>query len=275
VYGTVNSGGVVTNGATNMIPSMQSFLVRRVPAGNANFTINNTVRSNVYTDNNNFLREEEKTLVRLQMTNGTYADEAVLYAEKEATGKIDIGLDAEKLAGEADKPYLSFVHNQQDWAITALPTLPTGLAMPIAIRGNGIYTLQITEKTALNENLYLYDRKAGKLHDLSEGYTFQAVGAENNRFVLYVGKPATEQLAQAGEAVRVWSYDKTIHLHFANADLASQAQVMVMNVQGQKVMSRQGFQDANTQLQTTLPTGVYVVRVQTPQGVVTKKIVIE
>jgi uncharacterized repeat protein (TIGR03803 family) len=275
VWATVNSAGVGTNGATRYIPSGEGFLVRRSSAGSSTYNIVNSVRSNVYTNNNNFLREEEKTLVRLQMTNGTFADEAVLYAEKEATGKIDIGLDAEKLAGDADKPYLSFVHNQQDWSITALPALPEGTSMPIAIRGQSIYTLSVIEKTALNKNLYLYDRKAGKLHDLVEGYTFQANGAENNRFVLYVGKPSDEQLAQAGEAVRVWSYDKTIYLHFADNDLASQAQVQVLNVQGQTVSTYKNLQNANTQLQTILPTGAYIVRVQTPQGVVTTKVIIE
>jgi hypothetical protein len=275
VWATVNSGGVGINGATRWIPSGEGFLVRRSTAGTSTYNITNSVRSNVYTNNNNFLREEEKPLVRLQMSNGTFADEALVYAEKEATGKIDIGLDAEKLAGDANKPYLSFVHNQQDWAITALPNLPTGLAMPIAIRGQSVYTLSVTEKTALNKNLYLYDRKVGKLHDLVEGYTFQANGAENNRFVLYVGKPSDEQLAQAGEAVRVWSYDKTIYLHFADLDLASQAQVQVSNVQGQTVSTYKNLQNANTQLQTTLPTGAYIVRVQTPQGIVIKKIVIE
>ncbi|TAE11867.1 MAG: choice-of-anchor D domain-containing protein [Bacteroidetes bacterium] len=275
VWATVNSGGVGINGATRWIPSGEGFLVRRTLAGTSTYNITNSVRSNVYTNNNNFLREEEKTLVRLQLTNGTFADETILYAEKEATGKIDIGLDAEKLVGEADKPYIALIDKQQDWAITTLPTLPTGLAMPIAIRGNGIYTLQVKEKTVLKEDLYLYDRKAGKLHDLVEGYTFQAVGAENNRFVLYVGKPTDKQLAQAGEAVRVWSYDKTIYLHFADADLAYQAQVQVLNAQGQKVLDRQAFQDANTQLQTTLPTGVYIVRVQTPKNTITTKVIIE
>jgi hypothetical protein len=147
--------------------------------------------------------------------------------------------------------------------------------MPIAIRGNGTYTLQVKEKTVLEEKLYLYDRKAGNLHDLYEGYAFQAVGAENNRFVLYVGKPSDEQLAQAGEAVRVWSYDKTIYLHFADADLAYQAQVQVLNAQGQTISTYKNLQDANTQLQTILPTGAYIVRVQTPQGIVTTKIIIQ
>ena len=92
---------------------------------------------------------------------------------------------------------------------------------------------------------------------------------------MYVGKPSDEQLAQAGEAVRVWSYDKTIYLHFADADLVSQAQVQVLNVQGQTVNTYKNLQDANTQLRTILPTGAYIVRVQMPKNTITTKVIIK
>jgi hypothetical protein len=273
VWATVNSGGVGINGATRWIPSGEGFLVRRGTAGTSTYNINNTVRSNVYTNNNNFLREAEKTLVRLQMTNGTYADEIVVYAEEKATTKIDTGLDAEKLAGDIDKPYLAGIAFAKEWAINVLPTLQAGTTIPLAIRGNGTYTLQINEKTALMESVYLYDRYTNILHDLHSGYTFEAKGTENNRFVLHIGKPT--ELNSTGEAVRIWASEKTVYVRFADAELASQAEVIVTNVQGQTVSTYQNLQDANTQLQTTLPTGVYIVRVQTPQGVVTQKIMIE
>ncbi len=274
-WAAINSSGVGTNGATNNIASMQGFMVRKATSGSSTFTINNTVRNNTYANNGNFLRSVVRPLVRLQMTNGTFADEAVMYAEPTATGKIDLNFDADKWAGEADKPYLGFISESQDLSIVALASLPTGTAQALAVRGNGVFTLQISEKEMLSETIYLLDRRAGKLHDLTEGYTFQARGAENNRFVLFVGKPSNEQLGKTGEPVRIWTNEKTLFVRFADLDLATASTAEVFNAQGQNVLKTNAFREADTQMVLNLPTGVYVVRVQNASGVTTQKVFVQ
>jgi hypothetical protein len=273
-WASLNSSGIGTNGATNMIASMQGFLVRKATAGSGNFTINNSIRSNVFANNGNYLRAVEKPLVRLQITNGEVADETVMYVEQGATDKFDVNFDTEKLVGEADKPYIAFTTANQDVSILAMERLPRNVGTPLIIRGNGIFDLKITEKLSIDEKVFLYDRKTNELHDLEAKYTFQITGTENNRFVLYIGKPTQEQLAEGGENIRIWTNEKTLFVRFATLDLAKESQADILTIQGQPIITNLSFSEADTQKILSLPIGVYIIRVKNQQGITSKKMLV-
>jgi hypothetical protein len=268
-WASINSSGVGTNGATNNIPSMQGFMIRMAFVGNTNFTINNSIRSNVFANNGNYLRETVHPLVRLQLSNGTYADEAVLYAEWDATPEIDLGLDTEKLVGESDKPSLSLLNNGQDMSIVALKGLQAGLSVPLSVEAAGTFSLRVIEQSQLNEVVYLYDRQTQTLHDLSKPYTFTSTGGvERNRFVLQIGEGGAGM-------VRVWASRQSVYIDFLQAKNLAGASLEILNLQGQSVWRGDRFQALQSEVKPQLAKGIYIVRVQSAAGVITKKVVLE
>ncbi|TAG94704.1 MAG: T9SS C-terminal target domain-containing protein, partial [Bacteroidetes bacterium] len=274
-WASLNSSGVSTTGATNMIASSQGFLVRKATAGTSTFTINNSVRSNVLTNNGNYLRTLPQSLVRLQLSNGEFADETVLYAEAQATEKIDIGLDTEKMVGENDKPYLALSNNDQDLSILALNTLQEGTQIPVKVRANGVFTFELTEKNSLTHAIYLLDKKLNTIHNLEKPYTFNGVGTENNRFVLVIGNVETQtETTQNSNEIKIWANAQTLFVNFEEAKTAQNANLSIIDLQGKSIFTNNTLTQKNT-LNVNAPKGIYVVKVQSENGVTTKKVIFE
>jgi PKD repeat protein len=272
-WGTVNSSGVATNGANNVITSGQGFLVRKATAGSSTFTINNTARTQnltqAYYRNNNI----EKSLVRLQLSNNTFGDEVVAYIEENTNEKFDVGFDTEKVTGESDKPYLAFAHLDQDLSILAKGEFKNGDILPLIVRANGQFTLNLIEKTKFNHNLYLLDKKLNVKHDLSKPYTFNANVSDANRFVLVIGEEI-ENTQNILSEVKIWAKNQTLFVDFSEAKQANNAQMLLTDIQGKTILTTNNLQK-NNQINVNVNKGVYLVKIQGENSTISKKVIFE
>ncbi len=286
-WASLNSVGVGTNGATNMIASMQGFMVRKATSGTSNFTINNSVRNNVLTNNGNYLRNLNFPLVRLQLTNGQFADEMVVYAQDGATDNFDMGFDTEKFGGASDRPFICTKSENQNVSIYATDELKKGITLPLNVRTNGAYYFQITEKTKLNEKVYLLDKNTNTLHDLSTPYNFNFIGTQNDRFFLVIEKiiinpvdtdivtnPTNNTVVKP--STEVWSNEKSIYTRFSSVELAQESTLEITTLEGKTLVNDLKCKSISEKHTFEyLPTGIYLARVKNAQGVITKKISIQ
>lgn len=273
-WASINSAGVGVNGATNMIASSQGFLVRKATAGTSNFTINNSVRSNVFANNGNYLRPQDYPLVRLKITNGEYADELVVYAQNGASDKFDIGFDTEKFGGASDRPYITTQSENQNVCIYATDNLERKLELPLTVRTNGNYYFEMSEKNKITEKVYLLDKLTSTLHDLSTPYSFTFTGTQSNRFVLVLGNDAQSTTLQQ-LPVQIWSSEKVVYTRFKDLSLAQSSQMDILNIDGKSVANDIKINALEQKHTLEVPTGIYIVRVRNAEGTTTQKIIIQ
>jgi hypothetical protein len=252
-------------------------MVRKATAGTSNFTINNSVRSNVFANNGNYLRPQDYLdypLVRLKITNGEYADELVVYAQDGTSDKFDIGFDTEKFGGASDRPYITTQSENQNVCIYATDNLERKLELPLTVRTNGNYYFEMSEKNKITEKVYLLDKLTSTLHDLSTPYSFTFTGTQSNRFVLVLGNDAQSTTLQQSP-IQIWSSEKVVYTRFKDLSLAQSSQMDILNINGKSIANDIKINALEQKHTLEVPTGIYIVRVRNAEGTTTQKIIIQ
>jgi hypothetical protein len=168
---------------------------------------------------------------------------------------------------------LAFTNQDQDLSILANREYKNGDILPLNIQARGQFTLQVIEKTKFNQNLYLLDKKLGVKHDLSKPYTFTSNISENNRFVVVVGETENSQNVVASN-VKIWAKNQTLFVNFEEAKQAQNAQMLLTDLQGKTILTSDNLKQEN-QINVNINKGVYMVKVQAENGVITKKVIFE
>ncbi|MDO7846263.1 alginate lyase family protein [Hymenobacter sp. M29] len=285
------AGGIGTNGGTNQLALGQGFFVRTSTAGTAgavNFT--NAARLTGYASPV-FNRNATTThpLVRLKLSAGSGpADEAVVYFAAPATTGLDAALDAHKLPAGSTVSLASESVGQA-LAINALPALgATDVVVNLRVQATqaGTYTLQATELLNLPASTYAYlrDAQTGAQTDLSAAaaYRFtQAAGAPAmGRFSLLFTRQRALATAPAQLNQQVSVFPSPAHgqatLLLPAALAAQPLRATLLNALGQAVGQHQLAAGSERALPLTgLAAGIYTLRLQTAEGLITKRLVVE
>lgn len=186
-----------TNGATNIIPSGQGFMVH-VTNGQAtgSISVNNNARLH---DDKQFLKgitaESEIPLLRLKTTSGmnAYSDETIIRFTEAASVDFDSESDAYKMNGLEEAPQIYTVSiDQTRLSINTSPILTANTIFPIGFETgtNGIYTIEVTDLSNFDPDIQiiLEDKENQLFVNLGEqlAYSFFAsVLDEPNRFNLH------------------------------------------------------------------------------------------
>ncbi|MCC3159868.1 DUF4394 domain-containing protein [Hymenobacter sp. 15J16-1T3B] len=297
-YSSYVANGVGANGGSNVIGTGQGFFVRVSTPGTANGQVAfaNSMRFNTY-QSPVFQRATTVTgpLVRLalQAASGP-ADETVVYLEPGATAGFDAALDAYKLLAGGAPLLASPLDATTRLSVNALPPLTAAAperVIPLHVQGlqAGAYTLRAAELLNLPAGTYAYLRDAdtGAVVDLQAqpSYAFTLANtALTTRFSLVLTQNRVLATAPVALDQQVGLYPNPARTQVTLQLPASLAQqpvaVSVLNALGQQVLTRvlpagRPAEGALTLPLTGLAKGVYSVRLTTPQGLVTKRLVVE
>jgi hypothetical protein len=199
------SGGIGTNGQTNIIASMQGFFVHSTANG-AGFTLNNLhrVHSATTTFKSSRIKSAPADLIKLKVLTSTgKSDETVVYFKANATGEHDAKLDALAKFSWNTKSYPNY-YNYEDipnlysvtnsskipMAINALPdTNKNNLVVPLGLRlgTSGNVTISKASLNISNTNVYLIDKVLNKsiYLNVENSYSFSFTkGDVKDRFEL-------------------------------------------------------------------------------------------
>ena len=185
--GTGNNGTAVT---TN-IPPMQAFWVR-VAAGNTTgrLTFNNTMRSHGSgTERMKAPKATEQQLLRLQVSNGTNSDEAIVVFNANASNNLD-AYDSYKMSNNNSAvPEIYTLTANEELVINGFNTSSLQTEIPLGFRTGMLSTFSIkaTEATNFNSDvrIILKDNVLNKQADLTDGsqYAFSSdVANTTDRF---------------------------------------------------------------------------------------------
>ncbi len=290
-FETVNTAsGEGTNGVTGYIPPMQAFWVRVKP--NANPASNNsetltftnamryhanpTIGETTITTTPLKAPKSETQRIRLQITNGTNTDEAVIYTHIDAANGFD-KFDSRKWSNDnVAIPEIFTVTDEENLVINGYNTLPVNQEILMGFKTGEAnnFVLRVSELKIADSSVrtVLIDKLLNTETILSDGteYSFSS-GAVNttDRFTLIFRSSGTvTAVTSAGnnESLKVFTSNRQIVVSGA----ATGTEISVFNTLGQRMLT-QTIRAENTRLNRALAPGMYLFSVDN----VTRKIIIE
>ena len=230
-----------------------------------------------------------RPLLRLTLSGGNLQDDAYVYFEQGATAGFDAEFDATKLPNATGLD-LATLAGPTPLAINALAPLgPTDVVVPLNVRvpQTGTFAFTVAELSNFNSPVYLRDALTGTQLLLAAGssYSFalSALAGGNGRFSL-VFRAATVTATRpelTADAVSLYPNPAYAQFTLLLPPLASQREVRatLLNALGQAVQTRTialNAAGATAEFQTSgLAVGIYTLRLQADNRVLTKRVVIE
>lgn len=212
------NGVVGTNGADDNIALGQAFFVKALPSG-TNLTMNNSVRRSVPTAK--FFEDSEEladvhNLIRLKLSGGLGADEAVIYSTSSASNNYDPNVDAVKmLATMPGVPNIYTKNAEGEYSINGIGILGTDQVIPLDMlsAGEGIHKLEVLELLHFEPTteVYLEDRSNHQFYNLRSSASLEfnlPAGVVADRFYIHF-QPAI-QVSVANETCK--KYDGRINI---------------------------------------------------------------
>lgn len=269
--------------ATKDIPPMQAFWVRAKTIGSTSLTLNSTMRAHAPASNKMLkaqaAKNTEMPLVRLQVSNGTNTDEAVIYFSANASNGRD-GYDAPKMSNDNTAiPEIYTTLGAEQMVINGMNTIPmdqeiglgfvAGDASSFSIKANEVSNLPSDVKLILKDNVTKAET------DVTDGvstYEFSPVATTDNRFsVIFRSAGATTGLnKQVNNSLLVYS-NVPNQITVLNNNLSKVGAILsVYNAVGQKLLSQQII-GTTTQINGNFTAGVYMVTLND----ITKKVVVK
>jgi len=273
------SGGLL--GSARYIPPMQSVWVKVTAAGTGSLAITNAMRSHQSTGYLRDTKLADKTTLRLNIDNGTFKDETLLFFSASALDEFDM-YDSEKMTnGNASIPEICTFASGKKVAINGMSSLASTKVIPLNfLTGkSGTFTIKASEINNFESDvrIQLTDKELNKQQDLMEipSYTFTSDATNtSDRFTLTFVKYPTnidKTVAASGFAVQTNSAG---NIQVQLIDIDSQGtMISLYNISGQRLFMQMA-DGITTTIGKTLPRGFYMIEVQKDGFKGLKKIVV-
>jgi len=285
-FHTYNATGGVGSPAevTGVIPPMQAFWVR-ANVGGGTLSLDNTMR--LHSASSNPLKAPSASkvvsqLVRLQVSNGTNNDEAVIYFNANASDAFD-AFDSPKMTNEdVSVPEIYTMAGTEQVVINGLNQVTSNkeLLLGFATGESNSFTIKATEMSNFNigTTVVLRDNLLNIEQNLTDGtaYNFTSdVASTANRFtVIFKSAGSITGQNNTGNS-QMYVYKNASNQIVVNCkgDINSNAMVSVYNALGQKLYTEQ-ITGNNTVIGEKFPSGVYMVTVNNGGKSTTKKVIL-
>jgi len=269
-YG-VYSGGIGTNGVSNVIARDQSFFVEAIAAGSLVIPADARVHGTQA-----FLKSTAADLLKLKVstTANTYSDEMIVrFDANTITGGI-----AKWPSLIAAAPSLYSVNNNENLTVNTLTALNSNLVVPVGFKAgvNGTYVIKASELNSFTTTTYVYlkDLTTNTVTDLNQNsmYAFTATTNDNaNRFQLIFAMSALGISNNVIENTSIYSYDNSIYV---NSNETIQ-QIAIYNTLGQLIKTIENKNGSIVVDMNGNPSAYYIVRVVTSKNVYSEKVLVK
>jgi hypothetical protein len=273
IDGTNGDGyGPLTGG---IIPSMQAFFVEATGT-NPQLTLPQSSRTHSSQPFYKELEIPENTLL-FEINGNSYQDAMYINFNASATEGYDSDFDVEKINGLLEAPQLFCQIPGKNLSINSLSGWDESRSISIGFECMIVsgFTLNVSGLEGFNSEteFYLEDKKEHIILDLKTNpvYTFSGGGVNDpSRFVLHFGKP-NYVAENTGTIISVYAEGRTINVLNPNHE---QLNLFVYDMMGRQVIQKSIPSEGLTQVNDMNETGYYLVKVQSNDRAITKKIFI-
>ena len=273
-----------TNGGSRYIPPMQGLYIHC--SSNGQWGMDNRVRV-AYNQpfwkgatENEALSAYQK--VKLTVNGNGYSDESIVAFSQSSTTGFDIEQDAYKLLSPDETvPQINtktLDENSLNLAMNFLPLdLESNVSVPVdftvGVAGNYIISLNDFSTFNPSVNITLEDIKTKTTTDMrTSTYTFTSdVATEEPRFVLHFSNASVTGISEKNieNSVKIYSSDNIIYIQNTTN---TPAQLMVFDLQGKEVMSKNIGTDNLIKIEMNNADGIYIVKVIAENKTYTQKV---
>lgn len=266
--------------ATGKVPPMQAFWVR-VNAGGGTLTVNNTSNCTHETSNPLKVPSLSQPILRMQVSNGINADEAIIYFNSNATDGLD-DYDSEKMFNNsASIPEIYTTAGSENLVINGMSayTYNTSVALGFNAGESNTYTISASQLANFDADtrIVLVDNLRSVQTDLSAGesYTFTSdATSSTTRFtVLFKSKTGTTEVENTNINHKVYTSGDKIRLDIYQT-IDENASVTVYNCIGQSIYT-QKINSNKIELNKSFKSGVYFVYLQNVNLKSTEKVIVK
>ncbi len=275
---------------TAYVPPMQAFWVRLkngVASGKLNFT--NTMRDHIIDANNKFrapkAANSTQKIIRLQVSNGTYKDEAVVYFNQNASDNYDIYDSPKMFNNNRLQPEIFTQEGTERLAINGRNELTpeTEVTIGFKVGETNDYSIIANEITNIEEGtqIFLKDKSLDKVTELTINtpYNFKSDSiSTTNRFSLIFKSPSvTTGITEPTELLNNISVYQNANRQIVVKAKESNSEMMVRvyNTYGQ-IMEQQLMNSNSLVLNKVFNSGVYIVSISTIQNnTINKQLIIQ
>jgi hypothetical protein len=221
-----------------------------------------------------------------EQADPSHRDELLIALVPGTQDGADAQWDVSKRLNASTVPSLMSAANGDELAINAIDHGPLS-AKPkllqlrfVSAKNNEDYFIALEDSLLTNEyRIVLEDKKLSKRHDLnSRAYRFTHDVTEEYRFVLHL-EPLVERLDEHTQVVVAAGSGsgRFFVIYFKDGSSAEPMEGALYDLQGRRVQSftvpaGQDRVEVSTQ---ELPTGIYLLKIQTPNGIHAEKILID
>lgn len=284
--GTNNNG---IGAVTAMIPPMQAFWVRVDANKTGSLSFSNAIRSHREVSTNNFrapaVKNATNQILRLQLTNGTYSDETVVYFNANASGGFN-NYDSPKMFN-GNTSAISEIYTAEGTeklVINGMSTIPYNTEIPLYFNVNASkaasFTLTATELSNFEQgtSVVIKNNKTGELQLISDGsdYTFNPAEATNNpAFSIIIKAPGTitDFSNPDNHGLYLYGNENKQIVVTLNQGGSGNAMISVFNAIGQKISEKQITKDK--MLIDVYTPGVYLVAIHSDGKTITEKVIVK
>jgi hypothetical protein len=216
--------------------------------------------------------------------NGFHRQLLLGFMDEFATADFDPGYDAVQIDNQPNDMYFQLgslrLVIQGVGAFDANAIFP--LEIKTAISGTISFTLDATENFNAEQPIYIHDATTNEYHNLRDGAYFVAmpIGVNDDRFSLRFTKPlflSTNNPQYTDRIIiRYANKEQVVNVRKQSA-LSAINSVEVYDVQGQRLNSWivQDQLQEQFPIRQTLSNGTYIIKVQSSEGDVSKKIMVD
>lgn len=263
------------------IAPTQAFFVKSNGAAGT-LTINEGFQSH---EADTFSKSEEKTAISLQLTSGSQSKNARLYYVDGATNGFDNGYDGELFSGVANPfaiySHLASLENNVHYQVQSVAK--TGMEstiIPIGI--NAAAGKEITIEASISNlpeglKVFLEDRQNNTFTELNANSKFTTIVNStlngSGRFYLHTKSSVLNIENNMLDTISIMRIDS--NKLKVNGLTENNASISLFNILGVKVFDDVIKSSSNTIIQLPiLATGVYIVKLETTKGKLSKKIIL-
>jgi len=220
--------------------------------------------------------------LRLRVSNGTNADEAIVLFNPNAANGLD-EYDSPKMTnGSTSIPEIYTTVSSQMLAINGLNQVQFSTEIPLGFstKETNSYTIKASEFSNFDSqtHIYLLDKDKSKEWDLTSGseYSFTSDAATSTSRFSLVFRSSTTGVHQPELNSRIAVYKNANNQIVVNLNgkLTDKTTAQIFNALGQQINSKR-LKDNVTVMDGQFSKGVYFVSVSTGGKVVTQKIVVD
>ncbi|MBL4586699.1 MAG: T9SS type A sorting domain-containing protein [Flavobacteriales bacterium] len=265
-----NLGGAVTGD----IPPTQAFWVRVDADGNTGqLDFTNAMRSHGTLASIYKVAAEEGT-VRITLSNGTLSDEETILFNADALDEYD-DFDSQKFWAGATVPQIYTTLETDTLVINGMYSTATNPVVDLGVKipAQGNYSLDATSITVVGENVHLEDRMLGVFQDLNVEPTYAFTSVAGNiptRFALHFGLLITD-IEEATSSVGIYASNKQINVLLNGSETGT---ITVFDMTG-RMVHLQNLTSNKTTIDLNAAQGIYVVRVETADQTIARKVSIQ